>query len=190
MTLPDLPDVRLPKLDRRPSPNQSPRTHGNGKAVDLILVHTPEGGYESTVAYILRPTAQVSYHVLISEDGKRGTQLVDWHRKAWHAGVHNSRSEGLSLAGFARDTRALSPGGRVMARAVAARLRARGLPPKWRRRGEVGGGFCRHADIQADRSDPMPLGRWLTFVALVKYEYRRGKFKSAWGYGRPNMIPR
>lgn len=191
MPLPSpLPHVSLPALERRASPNQSVRVHGNGTAVDLILCHTPEGSYEGTVAFILRPTAQVSYHVLLSEDGKRGTQLVDWHRKAWHGGAFNSRTEGLALAGFADSTRALSPGGRVFARAVAARLRARKLPPKWRRRGEVGGGFCRHADVQADRRDPMPLGRWLTFVALVKYEHRRGQFRQRWGFGEPDEIPR
>jgi hypothetical protein len=182
-----LPLISLPPVAFRPSPNQSQRTHGNGR-VDLIVCHTPQGSYASGIATCLNPTAQVSYHVLISEDGKHSTQFVQWDRKAWHALVHNSRSEGISLAGFAADTKALSPGGRVMARVVAARLKARGLPPTWRRTGGTGGGFCRHADLQADRTDPMPLTRWLTFVALVKYEHARGQFRERWGYGEPDEI--
>jgi hypothetical protein len=177
----------LPELERLPSPNSSRRVHGND-VVDLILVHTPEGSYSSALNTCLDPEADVSYHVLLDTDGRRGAQLVDWNLKAWHGKAFNSRSEGIALAGYARSTRALSPGGRALARAVAARLRARGLPPVWRRTGGVGGGFCRHADIQADRRDPMGLGRWLTFVALVKYEYRRGGFRDSWGFGTPNRI--
>lgn len=187
MPLPPLKPVPLPELERRDSPNQSSRIHGNS-AVDLIIVHTPEGSYESALATCLGTSRRVSYHALIDEQGRYGTQLVQWHRKAWHAGGHNSRSEGLALAGFASSTRALSPGGRALARAVAARLRARRLPPRWRRHGEVGGGFCRHADLQADRRDPMPLGRWLTFVALVRWEHARGRFRARWGFGEPDEI--
>lgn len=194
MALPSpLPNVSLPRLARDETPNQSWRVHGNGAAVDLVICHTPEGSFASARAAChddQRPIwDRVSYHALLRKDGAAGSQFVPWHRKAWHAGTYNSRSEGIALEGFAADTRALSAGGRVFARAVAARLRARGLPPKWRRRGETGGGFCRHADIQADRSDPMPLGRWLTFVALVKYEHRRGRFRERWGYGEPDEIP-
>lgn len=183
-----MPAAVLPDLDQRRSPNQSQRTHGNS-AVDLIIVHTPEGGYAGALATCLNPSAEVSYHVLISENGTKATQLVPWDRKAWHAKVHNSRSEGLSLAGFAASTFPLSPGGRVLARAVAYRLKARGLKPVWRRRGGVGGGFCRHADLQSDRRDPMNLARWATFVTLVKWEHGRGRFRHHWGEGEPNRIP-
>jgi N-acetyl-anhydromuramyl-L-alanine amidase AmpD len=140
------------------------------------------------MATCLNPTADVSYHVLIEEDGSSAVQLVRWERKAWHAKVHNSRSEGISLAGFASSTKALTPGGRVFARVVAARLKARGLPPIWRRHGEVGGGVCRHADLQTDRHDPMIVARWTTFVALVKYEYHRGEYRERWGFGEPDEI--
>jgi hypothetical protein len=129
----------------------------------------------------MNPKAQVSYHVLIHKDGKKATQYVRWSRKAWHAGVQNSRSDGLALEGFASTTRAFSPGGRALARAVAKRCLDRGFKPVWRRKGEVGGGFCRHGDIQSDRSDPMPLSRWLAFVAMVKFQYRLGKFRKVWG---------
>lgn len=158
-----------PRLETRNSPNQSARRFP--EAVDLVLVHTPEGSYRGTIDYCLRDTSDVSYNRLISEDGRYACQLVPFHRKAWHGKAYNERAIGLALAGFASSTRALSPGGRQLAAETARLLKARGLPARWAR-GGAGPGFCRHADVQADRRDPMPLGRWLTFVALVKL-YRR-----------------
>lgn len=172
--------VTLPPLKQVHSPNQSQRVHGND-AVDLIVVHSPEGSYEGTVRFLQQASAGVSYHILIKEDGSEATQFVPYSRKAWHAGVQNSRSEGISLADYARKIRAFTPGGRKLARVVAFRLHKRGLPPTWRRKGEVGGGFCRHADIQSDRSDPMSLSRWLAFVAMVKFQYHLGGFRKSWG---------
>lgn len=163
-----------------PSPNSSTRTHGND-AVDLIIVHTPEGPYEAMNEFLGRASAQVSYHTLTKEDGSETTQHVQFSRKAWHAKVHNSRSEGHALAGNAASTRAFSPGGRKLARIVAFRLHKRGLPPVWRKHGEVGGGFCRHADLQTDRSDPMNKYRWYSFVALVKFQHALGHFRKTWG---------
>lgn len=168
------PRTVLPKLYQLATVNQSRRLWPE---VELIICHTPEGSYESATTTITNPASEVSYHVLIKENGKEARQFVRWSRKAWHARVHNSRSEGIALAGFAAETRALSPGGRALARAVAFRLRRHGLPPRWSRYR----GFCRHADLQRDRSDPMPLRQWLLFVSLVKYEYRRGGFRRHWG---------
>lgn len=172
--------VTLPPLKWNESPNQSQRIHGNDK-VDLIIVHSPEGAYHSTINWIKNPASGVSYHILIKEDGSEATQLVPYSRKAWHAGVQNSRSEGISLCDYASKIRAFTPGGRKLARVVAFRLHKRGLKPVWRRKGEVGGGFCRHADIQSDRRDPMNLSRWLAFVAMVKYQFYLGKFRKSWG---------
>ena len=186
MALPLLEQRRytLPEIKFVVTDNESKRVHGN-EAVDLVIAHTPEGGYAGTINYIKGThdpdERRVSYHVLIHENGKESVQFVRWSRKAWHVGVHNSRSDGIALAGWAASTKALSPGGRALARAIAMRLRERNLPPVWRRHGEVGGGFCRHADIQSDRSDPMPLWRWLTLVAMVKFQYRIGGFRPTWG---------
>ena len=171
--------VSLPPITYKHGPSQSYRVHGDD-AVDLIIVHSPEGSYKGTVDFLQRPVG-VSYHVLLSEDGSEATQFVAWSRKAWHAKAHNSRSEGIALADYASKIRAFSPGGRKLARVVAFRLHKRGLPPVWRRKGEIGGGFCRHADLQSDRRDPMSLSRWLAFVALVKFQYRIGGFRKSWG---------
>lgn len=175
---PDLKRDRLPELDYKRSPNQSRRNFPD--AIRLVEVHTPEGGFAGADATIMNEANEVSYHVLIRKDGKSGRQYVPWNRKAWHGKAYNELSDGLALEGFASSTRALSPGGRALARAVAKRLQERGLPARWARNGG-GKGFMRHADVQADRRDPMPLGRWLTFVAMVKYHRRRGGFRPTWG---------
>lgn len=175
------PKVYLPRLHFKESPNQSERVHGPD-AIRLIIVHTPEGGYEGTINYITSKTnpRKVSYHVLISEDGKEATQMVPWNRKAWHAGAYNSLSEGVSAAGYARNFNVRSEQFKRLARVVAFRLHERKLPARWARDGG-GSGFCRHADLQTDRSDPMSLPKWLTFVARVKLEHRRGKYRKTWG---------
>src|SRR5688500_10847145 len=65
----------LPTLKYDPSPIQSPRVHGP-ESVRLIVVHTPEGAYAPMVRYRCRPSAQVSYHLLLREDGLEATQLL------------------------------------------------------------------------------------------------------------------
>ena len=168
----------LPPLVYRESPNQSARA--SWSTVEVIICHTPEAPY-SIVGYLRDPSSQVSYHILLSEDGKVATQLVPWDRKAWHALDDNSRSEGLSVSGWAASFQPRSEAGRVFARMVAYRLHKRGLPPKWTRGKRGVRGFCRHADVQSDRSDPMNLAKWAVFVYMVKREYRRGNFRDEWG---------
>lgn len=173
------------------SPHRSPRIHGQA-AVKLIVAHTPEGHYTAMRQYIAHPGREcfagerkVSYHVLIKEDGTELTQFVPWDEKAWHAGAMNSSSEGIALAGFARDFELViggdkrvvgwdfnQDGEQALAKVIAQRLVARGLPPVWTtdtRRG----GFCRHADLQNDRSDPTSdVDEWRVFVAMVQAEHQ------------------
>lgn len=151
------------------SPNQSGWTHGE-EAIDLVICHTAEGGYTGTVAYLKSPAVQVSYHLLINEDGSEATQLVPWSRKAWHAKVYNSRAEGISCAGHARSFDVRSAQARAFARVVAERLVERGLPCRWARDGS-GQGFCRHGDVQSDRSDPMSPEKFDLFVDMVREQY-------------------
>lgn len=162
------------RIVSRPSPNQSPRIHGD-KAVRLIVCHTPEGGYAGTVAFILTPKAQVSYHLLIKKDGTEATQFVDWRRKAWHAGPVNSLSDGVSIEGHARHFDLDDEGVLMMAIVVAQRLIARGLKPQWTT--DPGkGGFCRHGDLQDNRTDPTPdLAEWRLFIGMVQAAYQRLK---------------
>jgi N-acetyl-anhydromuramyl-L-alanine amidase AmpD len=173
----------LPKLVYKHSPNQSTRIHGQ-KAVRLIVVHTPEGSYGPMVRYMTDPNQarKVSYHGLLREDGLEFTQLVPWGRKAWHAGAHNSLSEGISAAGYAAKFNVRSEQSKRLARIVAYRLHKRGLKAQWTTNAKTGG-FCRHADLQTDRSDPMNRAKWIVFVGMVKAEAARGKFRRKWGKG-------
>jgi hypothetical protein len=173
----------LPRLRYVNSPNQSTRIHGQ-KAVRLIVVHTPEGRYGPMINYMTDPTQtrKVSYHGLLREDGLEFTQLVPWGRKAWHAGPYNSLSEGIRAAGFAARFDVRSEQSKRLARIVAYRLHKRGLKAQWTTNPKSGG-FCRHADLQTDRSDPMNRAKWIVFVGMVKAEAARGKFRRKWGRG-------
>lgn len=171
----------LPKIIYRDSPNQSMRPPWWRGGIEVVICHTPEGGYAGTVKYLQGRGSAVSYHVLLNEAGTEATQFVPWGRKAWHAKDDNSRSEGLSAAGYAASFRPLSEQGRVFARIVAFRLKERSLPAKWTRGKRGVKGFCRHADVQSDRRDPMSLAKWAVFVYMVKREYRRGQFRDSWG---------
>jgi hypothetical protein len=168
----------------KPSPNQSRRIHGDD-AVRLIVCHTPEGSYDSAVRHCLNPAAQVSYHRLYAKNGREATQLVDWDMKAWHAGPMNSLSDGLSVEGFARTFSLSDPGTVQFVKGVAERLVARGLPCQWTT-DPVRGGFCRHGDLQSDRTDPTPdLNEWRLFVAMVQEQYDKLTEPSPW----PRPIP-
>lgn len=90
-------------IEQQPSPNHGDRPVG--MPVDLLLIHytgmaTPSGALN----WLRNPASKVSSHYLIFEDG-RTVQLVDEHRRAWHAGRSywagetdiNSRSIGIEL---------------------------------------------------------------------------------------------
>lgn len=165
--------MRVPRFTIRsvPSPNQSTRIHGDD-AVRLIVAHTPEGRFESVVKFIQTSAARVSYHQLVSEDGRLVAQFVAFEKKAWHAGPINSLSDGISAAGFAKDFNVSSPQAWVFADLIARRLVARKLPCQWTT-DPVRGGYCRHADLQRDRRDPMDDAKWAIFCGMVEERYRR-----------------
>ena len=152
------------------SPNQSDRIHGADQ-VRIIVAHTPQGGYAGSVNYCMNPSADVSYHLLIKRDGTEATQLVPWSRKAWHAKSYNSISDGISVEGYAALFQLQDGGTKELAKAIAQRLIARKLLPQWTT-DPMKGGFCRHGDLQSDRTDPTPdLVEWKLFVDMVKHQY-------------------
>jgi len=78
-----------------PSPNHSAR---NGAWVRYIILHADGSPRESaTTSWVIRPEAQVSYHLLVHRDGT-STRYVRDDRNAWHAG----RSEWRGLVGLNR----------------------------------------------------------------------------------------
>jgi N-acetylmuramoyl-L-alanine amidase len=91
---------------QRPSPNRESRRAVDGRVgVRFVIVHYT--GMETAAAALERlcdPTARVSAHYLIEEDGTLH-QLVDENARAWHAGLSfwggisdiNSASVGVEL---------------------------------------------------------------------------------------------
>jgi len=92
---------------KTPSPNFDNRT----LPVSLLVLHYT--GMESGAAALERlcdPEAKVSAHYMVGEDGNV-TQLVDEHKRAWHAGVSewqgerdiNSASIGIEIVNGGHD---------------------------------------------------------------------------------------
>ena len=82
--------VVLPPLNWVESPNASARKPG--VALDLIVVHDTEGGYQSALSWFSNRHSQVSAHIVLKEDGSEATQMVPYSNKAWHCSSFNSRS--------------------------------------------------------------------------------------------------
>lgn len=96
------------KIAQQPSPNFDSR---DGTAADMLILHYT--GMKNGAAALQRlcdPSAKVSAHYLVHEDG-RVLQLVDEANRAWHAGVAcwagasniNSRSIGIELVNPGHD---------------------------------------------------------------------------------------
>src|SRR5579872_36543 len=89
------------QIVEHPSPNHDARTSG----VDMLILHyTGMVDQPAALARLTDPTAKVSAHYLIGEDGTV-IRLVPEERRAWHAGVShwrgrsdiNSASIGIEL---------------------------------------------------------------------------------------------
>lgn len=172
--------------------------HRDGHPVELVVVHrwgvaytTPEAealSYEGVIRYFLDRTHQASAHVVYPGSAVSGkaTQMVAWSDYAWAEAAYNpvaddiesadhiwipNRAKEYDEAGFAQ-----------LARIVAFRLHARGLPAVWSSRR----GFCRHADLGAaggghTQCPTTNLVRWRQFVRAVQHETVRGGFRASWG---------
>jgi len=173
--------VVLPPLNWVESPNASARKPG--VALDLIVVHDTEGGYQSALSWFSNRHSQVSAHIVLKEDASEATQMVRYSKKAWHCASFNSRSIGLEMAGFAKAGYGEQEWA-VAARIVAFLLQKHDLPIRWAHGGE-GGGFCRHYDLGAaggGHHDPTTDDHiWKHFVGRVEAEVERGGFRPEWG---------
>ena len=94
---------RVKNIIDRPSPNHDARP--DGTAIDILLLHyTGMQSAEAALDRLTDPSAKVSAHYLIDEDGCC-YRMVDESRRAWHAGVAswhgetdiNARSIGIEL---------------------------------------------------------------------------------------------
>ncbi len=98
----------LDKIQSQPSPNHNERIGG---PADMLLLHyTGMETGEGALQRLCDPSAQVSAHYLVFEDG-RIVSMVDEERRAWHAGVSswagdadiNSRSIGIEIVNVGHD---------------------------------------------------------------------------------------
>jgi peptidoglycan hydrolase-like protein with peptidoglycan-binding domain len=133
--------VEMPRIRQAPSPNYSPTPIAH----DLVVVHTMEGGYAGSVAWLCDARAAASAHLCMSEDGSEVSQLVPLGMKAWAQCAFNARGVSIEMPGFTAqgvpDDRL-----RALAKIAAWLLRAYGIPCQWAQGGQ-GRGFCSHHDL-------------------------------------------
>jgi N-acetylmuramoyl-L-alanine amidase len=156
----------LPPLIAHPSPNHGPR-RGAAPIDTLILHYTGMRNRDEALARLCDPSAEVSAHYVIDEDGTV-FQLVDEERRAWHAGLSfwqgerdlNSRSIGIELVnpGHEHGYRRFPP---VQMQALIAlvgpMLRRRAIPPSR---------ILGHSDVAPWRKqDPGELFDWQALAA-------------------------
>ena len=145
----------------RPSPNHDERPAA--RAIDMLVLHyTGMADRESALARLCDPTARVSAHYLVDEDGTC-YRLVAEERRAWHAGISswrgesdiNDRSVGIELVNPGHDIgyRPFPEAQMVRLTELAVELTARlAIPAE---------GILAHADVAPTRrADPGELFDW------------------------------
>lgn len=99
---------RLVRDDGTPYPFRATPNQGGTLTPRWLVMHYTAGGSASeSINWLANPDAKASAHVVIAKDGSI-TQMVDFNRKAWHAGEStwkgvtglNSHSIGIELDGF------------------------------------------------------------------------------------------
>ncbi|XXF78520.1 N-acetylmuramoyl-L-alanine amidase [Myxococcaceae bacterium GXIMD 01537] len=73
--------------DWQPSPNYGARPSGAIGDPAYIIIHTCEGNYAGCWGWLKNPSAGVSAHYVVSEDGSDIKQLVRESDRAWHIGA-------------------------------------------------------------------------------------------------------
>jgi AmpD protein len=145
-----------------PSPNFSPLPANERLGV---CFHHSVLDFESTIAHMLRPESQVSYHVLIAPDGTRARLVADEH-VAWHAGVSSfygrTRCNDFLLGvSFAGDTRATPLTGAQIASALDW------LAPRWLRHHWTTAMMTDHRQIAPGRKDDLSPGEWRRLISAI-----------------------
>ena len=70
--------------------------------VQVIVIHTTQGTYQSAISWFQDPASQVSAHYVISKKGEI-TQMVLEKDVAWHVGSENSYTIGIEHEGMIDD---------------------------------------------------------------------------------------
>lgn len=174
----------LPPLKFRWSPNFGRRL----LPVRLVVAHRPVGSYQSAIASMCDANHEAAAQVIIREDGREGTQLVPWNKKAWACRFFNSVSDNIEMPDWIWSGPMTEEKERVMrvcARAVAFRIHKRRLPCKFV--GPAGRGWTTHARLGkagGGHTDPTTDPQRLAlFDRMVHEEFERGGFRRTWGWG-------
>ena len=134
-----------------------------------VCFHHSVLDFEATVAHMLRPESQVSYHVLIAPDGTRARLVADEHI-AWHAGVSTfqgrSRCNDFLLGvSFAGDTRTAP----LTAAQIASALDW--LAPRWLRHGWTPAWMTDHRQVSPGRKDDLAPAEWQRLHTAIRQRF-------------------
>ncbi|QQE09967.1 N-acetylmuramoyl-L-alanine amidase [Planctomycetota bacterium] len=77
-------------------------TGRSGNLLDLVVIHTTEGSYQSAINWFNNPAANVSAHYVIDKDGS-ATQMVSSWSTAWTQTYVNKRALSFEMAGYSND---------------------------------------------------------------------------------------
>jgi AmpD protein len=134
-----------------------------------VLFHHSVKGFDETIAFMLRPESQVSYHCLIAPDGTRCTLVPD-EQIAWHAGASSFRGRSrcndfLLGVAFACDTyrEPLTPD--QLASALAW------LAPRWNARRWSLAWMTDHRQVSPQRKDDLNPVEWERLQAVLRARF-------------------
>lgn len=156
-----------PRAGWQPSSNFT--SGRNGTAIDRIVLHTTEGGFDGAASWLRGEAGgssnrDSSAHYVVSSDGARIVQLVREGDTAWHAGnlAWNRRSIGIEQEGFAGKGE-FSDGLYQAAGELVARIAARHRIPLDRTH------IIGHGEVPApnDHTDPGPNYDWQKLLAAA-----------------------
>ena len=151
---------------QRLSPHFSPQPAHENLGV---LFHHSVMGFEETIAHMLAPASEVSYHVLFAADGTRCTLVPD-ERVAWHAGAsrflqRTACNYFLLGAAFAGDTYR-SP---LTDAQIASALEW--LEPRWHRHGWTLDRLTDHRQVSPGRKDDLNPVEWTRLQEAVREHF-------------------
>lgn len=91
-----------------------PQNYGDRRAspIDMIVLHTTEGSFESAVAWFADEEAHASAHYVVAHDGRVALCVAE-SSCAWHCGngPYNRRSIGIEIEGHSDDPHTFSGAG-------------------------------------------------------------------------------
>ncbi len=130
-----------------------------------VCFHHSVMPFDETIAHMLRPESQVSYHVLIAPDGTRARLVADEHI-AWHAGASSFHgrtrcNDFLLGVSFAGDTNAAPLTDAQLASALDW------LVPRWSLHRWTSAWMTDHRQIAPGRKDDLKPSEWTRLLAAI-----------------------